>query len=416
MAVFVSDIRIERDRKGLFIVTRRPPASCPTFRLVGMVSGFAILAATPSAAETLESALAKAYQGNPTLNASRAGVRAIDENVAIAQSGYRPQVNVGAAIGVQYLADPQSAAPCGRRRIRRHRRDDGRHRSRAGRGRLGQRQHRHVDRDRHRRSGTTGLGTSTARSHGSAGADRGRRCGLGRDCGDRGESPRQTITSSRTVRTTYLPSTREPDGLADALQRLPDRQPDPARRVDRLQPARDAAVHGADGALQRRSGVHERAQQHGDAGAEPEQRRGAGGAAPADARPLQRRRGHAHGRRPGRGPARRRTLAGQRGRIRPAHQHRHLPAEHRRRAAPARAGPAAGPVRPGQPRRRHRHRPARASADRVGHPRRRCRRGAGEGAGGPAGAAASACRAPSVSSTTRTARTRASSSGSWAAG
>nr|WP_276592711.1 MULTISPECIES: TolC family outer membrane protein [unclassified Methylobacterium] len=62
------------------------------------------LAAPPAAiAETLESALAKAYQGNPQLNASRAGVRAIDENVAIAQSGYRPQVNVGAQIGVQYL-------------------------------------------------------------------------------------------------------------------------------------------------------------------------------------------------------------------------------------------------------------------------------------------------------------------------
>ncbi|MHB2204997.1 TolC family outer membrane protein [Methylobacterium sp. CM6257] len=68
-----------------------------------MVSGLAILAATPSAAETLESALAKAYQGNPTLNAGRAGVRAVDENVAIAQSGYRPQVNVGAQIGVQYI-------------------------------------------------------------------------------------------------------------------------------------------------------------------------------------------------------------------------------------------------------------------------------------------------------------------------
>ncbi|MCJ2059075.1 TolC family outer membrane protein [Methylobacterium sp. J-048] len=68
-----------------------------------MASGLALLATNPSLAETLESALAKAYQGNPSLNAGRAGVRAIDENVAIAQAGYRPQVNVGAAIGVQYL-------------------------------------------------------------------------------------------------------------------------------------------------------------------------------------------------------------------------------------------------------------------------------------------------------------------------
>ncbi|MCJ2089071.1 TolC family outer membrane protein [Methylobacterium sp. E-005] len=68
-----------------------------------MASGLAISVAAPASAETLESALAKAYQGNPTLNASRAGVRAVDENVAIAQSGYRPQVNVAASIGVQYL-------------------------------------------------------------------------------------------------------------------------------------------------------------------------------------------------------------------------------------------------------------------------------------------------------------------------
>nr|WP_313901200.1 TolC family outer membrane protein [Methylobacterium sp. J-048] len=84
-------------------MTIRPPASCPTLRAIGIASGLALLATNPSLAETLESALAKAYQGNPSLNAGRAGVRAIDENVAIAQAGYRPQVNVGAAIGVQYL-------------------------------------------------------------------------------------------------------------------------------------------------------------------------------------------------------------------------------------------------------------------------------------------------------------------------
>ncbi|GJE50416.1 hypothetical protein GOFOIKOB_3463 [Methylobacterium tardum] len=75
-----------------------------------VASGLAILATAPATAETLESALAKAYQGNPSLNASRAGVRAIDENVAIAQSGYRPQVNVGASIGVQYLQTTSASA------------------------------------------------------------------------------------------------------------------------------------------------------------------------------------------------------------------------------------------------------------------------------------------------------------------
>lgn len=43
-------------------------------------------------------ALAKAYQHNSTLNAARAGVRVTDEGVAIAKSGYRPQINGSASI------------------------------------------------------------------------------------------------------------------------------------------------------------------------------------------------------------------------------------------------------------------------------------------------------------------------------
>jgi outer membrane protein len=44
-------------------------------------------------AETLESALIQAYQNNPTLNSQRASVRATDENVPQALSGYRPKVS-----------------------------------------------------------------------------------------------------------------------------------------------------------------------------------------------------------------------------------------------------------------------------------------------------------------------------------
>jgi outer membrane protein len=44
-------------------------------------------------AETLESALIEAYQNNPTLNSQRASVRATDENVPQALSGYRPKVS-----------------------------------------------------------------------------------------------------------------------------------------------------------------------------------------------------------------------------------------------------------------------------------------------------------------------------------
>lgn len=44
-------------------------------------------------AETISAAMAKAYQNNPDLNAARAGLRATDEGVPIAKSGYRPQIS-----------------------------------------------------------------------------------------------------------------------------------------------------------------------------------------------------------------------------------------------------------------------------------------------------------------------------------
>src|SRR6266851_3464431 len=47
-------------------------------------------------AQTLEQAITAAYVNNPTLNAQRAAVRATDENVPKALSGYRPTVT-GAA-------------------------------------------------------------------------------------------------------------------------------------------------------------------------------------------------------------------------------------------------------------------------------------------------------------------------------
>jgi len=43
-------------------------------------------------AETLSGAMAKAYENNPDLNAARAALRAIDENVTIAKSAMRPHV------------------------------------------------------------------------------------------------------------------------------------------------------------------------------------------------------------------------------------------------------------------------------------------------------------------------------------
>ncbi len=50
-------------------------------------------------AETLQDALAKAYQNNPTLLAARARLRAVDEGVPEALSGWRPTVSVNYDVG-----------------------------------------------------------------------------------------------------------------------------------------------------------------------------------------------------------------------------------------------------------------------------------------------------------------------------
>ena len=51
-------------------------------------------------AQTLEQAITAAYVNNPTLNAQRAALRATDENVPKALSGYRPTIT-GAASGAR---------------------------------------------------------------------------------------------------------------------------------------------------------------------------------------------------------------------------------------------------------------------------------------------------------------------------
>lgn len=54
-------------------------------------------------AETLLDALSAAYQYSPTLDAARAQQRATDENIAIANSGYRPDINASANVGRQRI-------------------------------------------------------------------------------------------------------------------------------------------------------------------------------------------------------------------------------------------------------------------------------------------------------------------------
>ena len=71
---------------------------------VGTTACAALAFASPFAcADTLEGALVLAYQNNPSLNAQRASVRATDEGVPQALSGYRPKVTVNGSIGQQYI-------------------------------------------------------------------------------------------------------------------------------------------------------------------------------------------------------------------------------------------------------------------------------------------------------------------------
>ncbi|HLL28833.1 MAG TPA: TolC family outer membrane protein [Xanthobacteraceae bacterium] len=65
-------------------------------------------------AQTLEQALTAAYVNNPTLNAQRAALRAADENVPKALSGYRPTITGAASVARTALTtstDPQ-IFPC----------------------------------------------------------------------------------------------------------------------------------------------------------------------------------------------------------------------------------------------------------------------------------------------------------------
>lgn len=59
--------------------------------------------ASPGRAETMSSALARAYAGNPDLNQQRAGVRATDENLPRASALWRPSANAIGQFGYNYL-------------------------------------------------------------------------------------------------------------------------------------------------------------------------------------------------------------------------------------------------------------------------------------------------------------------------
>lgn len=100
----------DRGEDEMNIKRRLLQLSCPS-RNVMLGTIFGALAMTPGLAmaqsHTLQEALAAAYSNNPSLQASRAQLRAVDENVPTALAGWRPQIIVsgtaGSAIGNQIL-------------------------------------------------------------------------------------------------------------------------------------------------------------------------------------------------------------------------------------------------------------------------------------------------------------------------
>jgi outer membrane protein len=71
----------------------------------------AVLSPRQAAAETIEQALARAYENNPQLNAQRAIVRQSDEGVSQALSGYRPTISANATLGRQNTTTTETFPP-----------------------------------------------------------------------------------------------------------------------------------------------------------------------------------------------------------------------------------------------------------------------------------------------------------------
>src|ERR1700761_1501080 len=92
--------------KCLWTAPRRPLAAV----FLASLAGAAALA-RPASAETLQQALARAYENNPQLNAQRAIVRQNDEQVSQALSGYRPTISANASLGREWSDTKQVIPP-----------------------------------------------------------------------------------------------------------------------------------------------------------------------------------------------------------------------------------------------------------------------------------------------------------------
>ena len=96
----------------------------PTNRVVLIATLTALIVVNPLSglttlhAQSLKAAMAQAYVSNPTLKAGRAELRAIDEGVAQARSGYRPNITLNADAGTQWSKSRPGSIADGRTRPR----------------------------------------------------------------------------------------------------------------------------------------------------------------------------------------------------------------------------------------------------------------------------------------------------------
>jgi outer membrane protein len=81
----------------MFQRTRRQPL--PATGSIGLMLMVSFcFGSAPVSAESLQEALAAAYSYNPTLEAGRSELRAVDESVSIANAGYRPVISAGGSL------------------------------------------------------------------------------------------------------------------------------------------------------------------------------------------------------------------------------------------------------------------------------------------------------------------------------
>jgi outer membrane protein len=82
----------------------------PSFAVSAAAVMVAAFFPAPAVALTLDQALASTYECSPAIDAERARLRAIDEEVPIAQSGYRPDIAARADVGYRNQNNPSGGS------------------------------------------------------------------------------------------------------------------------------------------------------------------------------------------------------------------------------------------------------------------------------------------------------------------